>query len=132
MTLEQRQKYNEGCKLRMRKMRAAKKEKAALNPKTKLTATERRKKWREEKRKQRAGVTPAQKRVKEIKALQKKLRKLTPSEFSELVDAATTPRKTKYMTDRGMYCSPNSRRKNFKVRAAVNCIYLCSRELPFV
>ena len=73
----------------MRKMRAAKKAKEALNPKSKLTATERRTKWREEKRKQRAGVTPAQKRVKEIEVLRKKL---TPREFSELVDSATTPR----------------------------------------
>ena len=132
MTLEQRQKYNEGCKLRMRKMRSAKKAREALTPRSKLTIAEinkRRKRWREEKRRQRAMVNPVQKRVKEIKALEKRLKKLTPREFSELVDTATTPRKTKYMSERGMYYSPHSRKKNLKVQAAVNCFTAKVQEL---
>lgn len=127
-TPAQRERNNEMARLRMKKLRERKK----LFPKRKLTASEiarQRKKWREEKRKQRSRITPDLKKHQEMEGLKRKLKMLSPDEFSSMVQQSITPRKKKYMVKRGIYNSPSTRRKLDQMKGVVGCFKEQVKEL---
>ena len=110
MTEDQKEAYNSKARLRMRNLRQEKKN----EPKKKLNAAQaakQRKKWRDEKAKQRAKVTPTKKLQKDMLSCSRTLNKLTPDQLIEFLDTHVTPTKRKYLSQKNVYNSPNSRKE---------------------
>ena len=83
----------------MRKYRAKLKEKR--NQFTAKQKAEERRKWRNAKRKQRAGVSHQAKQEREINDLKRRLKKLSPQDFADMVETST-PKKKHELARRGI------------------------------
>ena len=110
MSEEKKAVIREQCKLRMRRLR----EKTRNLPKPQLTSQQvkrMRAKWREAKRRQREKTSPAAKEKAKFQALQRKVNKLSPQQFADVL-MQTTPRKKEYLKRMGVFNSQNTKRKH--------------------
>ena len=110
MSDEKKELIREQSKLRMRRYRAKQKNLPKRVP-TPHELKKRRARWREAKRRQRERLTPEVKEKQELNALQRRVNKLTPSLFAEVL-LQTTPRKKDYLKSLGIYNSPNTKKAN--------------------
>ena len=68
-------------------------------------------KWREAKRRQREKLSSAMKEKAAFDALQRKINRLNPQQFADVL-MQTTPRKKEYLKQIGVFNSPNTKRKH--------------------
>lgn len=109
---EKRATNRQQSKLRMRKHREKLRHEGGN--KQKLTSSQVRKqraKWRKAKQRQRAILTPTKTMRKAQEALQRKIDKLSPEQFAQVLYRAT-PRKKKYLKTIGVYNSPQTKKSN--------------------
>ena len=108
MSPDEKKKYRHKAAMRMRELREKRKIEGYAKPE--LTKSEKHKQrciWKKQKREQRSKMTEEMKAEKKKKALVKKVKSLSASDFAELLSQAATPRKKKEMESRGYnVCSP--------------------------
>ena len=108
---EARKRHNEKARLRMKKLRVTQ-EKIPQSQKSPSEQKRLRKMWADQKRQQRAKLTPEIKAEKNKNKMIKTLSKLTPSEFINVVQLSATPTKKLCMNTKGYILSPNSAKQN--------------------